>query len=75
MKVAVYVAFVFIIAVLRPEYGRTHRTSEVLYVIFPLQSRDIRIAECTSTFEAKQILTAIIISLTKGYLTNTIGVF
>ena len=40
--VAIDLAVVFIITVLSAEYGRTHGTSEVLNVIFPIERSNVR---------------------------------
>lgn len=38
---AVYISFVFVIAVLSAEYGRTYRAGEMLYMVFAIQGGDV----------------------------------
>lgn len=37
----VYVALVFVVAVLRAKHGRTYRTGKVLYVVLSIQGGDV----------------------------------
>ena len=69
---AVDLAIVLVVAVLRSEYCWACRACEVINVILSLQGCDVRTAQSTVALIADQIKTSEVISFTKGILALSI---
>lgn len=65
MIVTVHLILMFIVAILGPKDGWTHRTGEMLYMIFSIQGGNVRSTKSTSAFVAKKIQPSEVINLTQ----------
>ena len=65
---AVYIAFMFVVAVLGTEDSRTHRAGEMFDVIFAIESGDIGATKGASTCMAEQVQPAEIIRFAERVL-------
>lgn len=66
--VAVYLSFVFVVAILSSKNGRAHGTGEVLDMVLALQRRNVRASQCATTVETEKIETPEVVSLAEWVL-------
>ena len=66
--VAVYISFVFVIAIRGTEDCRTDTAREVLNVIFAIQCGDVRASQCAAAGVAKEIQPSEIVGLAEWVL-------
>ena len=66
--VAINVPLMFVIAVRGAKDGRAHRTSEVLNVVFPVESGNVRASQCLPASIAQQIESSEVICFAKWVL-------
>jgi hypothetical protein len=68
MVVAVYVSFMFVVAVLSTKDGRTYRAGEMFDVVFTIERGNVGSTKSTSTCMAEQVQSAEIIRFAKRVL-------
>lgn len=68
MVVAINVALVLVVAVLRSKDCWTYRACEVLNVVFSIQCGNVRATKCASTSMTEEIQSSEVICLTQGVL-------
>lgn len=69
---AIYLAFVLVVAILSAKDSRTNRTGEVVDVVFAIEGCDVGSAEGATAFEADQIQAFEVVGLAKGVLVGRV---
>lgn len=68
MIMAVHLAIVLVVAVLRPKDGRTDRTRKVLDMVFPVDGGNVGSSEGATTFVAEKVQSTKVVRFAKRIL-------
>lgn len=72
VEVAIHLALVFVVRVLRTKHRRTYRAGEMFNMILAVQSRNIRATQGTTTLMAQKIQSSEVVSLAQRVLSTAI---